>query len=51
MNDSIDFISIVKMLKFVPKKYKTKNIRIARGQYKLPTSLKQLIKKIINDPS
>jgi hypothetical protein len=51
MNDTIDFASIVTMLKFVPKKYKTKNIRIARGQYRLPVSFKELIKRIINDPS
>jgi hypothetical protein len=47
----IDIEPIVEMLKFLPKKYKTKNIRVARGKYKLPVTFKQLIQRIINDPS
>jgi hypothetical protein len=49
--NSIDFKNIEVMLKLVPKKYKTESIRIARGKYKLPVTFKQLIKRIINDPS
>jgi hypothetical protein len=51
MNTTIDFKNIEVMLKLVPKKYKTDNIRVARGKYKLPVTFKQLIKRIINDPS
>lgn len=47
----IDFELIRTMLGFVPKGYKTKNIRVARGKYKLPTTFKQFLKRIINDPS
>jgi len=36
------------MLKIVPKEYKTNNIKVARGKYKLPTTIKQLIKKLAN---
>jgi len=49
--NNIDIKNITAMLKLVPKNYKTKSIRIARGKYKLPVTFKQLIKRIINDPS
>lgn len=51
MKYMIDFDSIRTMLNFVPKGYKTKSIRVARGKYKLPTTFKQFIKRLINDPS
>jgi hypothetical protein len=45
---TIDIEGIVTMLKIVPKDYKTNNIKVARGKYKMPTTLKQLIKKLAN---
>ena len=45
---TIDIEGIVTMMKIVPKKYNSKNIHVARGKYKLPTTLKQLIKKLAN---
>lgn len=48
MNDSIDFISIVTMLKLVPKKYRTNTVKVAKGKYKLPVTLKEAIKKVRN---
>lgn len=48
MVDSIDLISIVTMLKIVPKKYSTNTVKVAKGKYKLPTTIKQAIKKISN---
>lgn len=48
MIDTIDFAGIVTMLRIVPKKYSTNNVKVARGKYKLPTNIKQAIKKISN---
>lgn len=45
---TIDIEGIVTMMKIVPKTYKAKNLHVARGKYKLPTTLKQLIKKLAN---
>lgn len=44
----IDFISISELLKIVPKKYWTNNIKIAKGKYKMVTTVKELVKKVKN---
>lgn len=46
--NSINIEDIVAMLKILPKKYKTNTIKVAEGKYKLPTTIKQAIKKISN---
>lgn len=48
MEQIINLEGIVTMMKMLPKQYDTPTIKIARGKYKLPTTLKQLIKKIKN---
>ena len=48
MTQTIDIEGIVTMLKIVPKEYKTNNIKVAKGKYKLPTTIRQLIKKLAN---
>jgi hypothetical protein len=48
MIQNIDIESIVTILKVLPKKHHTNNIKVAKGKYKLPTTFKQLIKKISN---
>ena len=48
MSNSIDFSTIVTMLKLVPKKYRTDTVKVAKGKYKLPLTLKEAIKKVRN---
>jgi len=48
MTHNIDIETIVTMLDIVPKKYYTNNIAIAKGKYKLPKTLKERFKKMIN---
>ena len=43
---NIDFIVI--MLRELPAKHNTPTIQVAKGKYKLPTTFKGIIKKIIN---
>jgi hypothetical protein len=45
-NIDIDFI--VTTLKIVPNKYSTPAIKVAKGKNKLPTTLKQVFKKLRN---
>jgi hypothetical protein len=45
-NIDIDFI--VTALKIVPNKYSTPAIKVAKGKNKLPTTLKQVFKKLRN---
>ena len=48
MEQTISLEGIVTMMQMLPKQYDTEIIKIAKGKYKLPTTLKQLIKKIKN---
>lgn len=48
MNQNIDISFIVTMLRELPSKYNTPTMKVAKGKYKLPTTFKGLIKKIIN---
>jgi hypothetical protein len=48
MEQTISLEGIVTMMKMLPKQYDTETIKIAKGKYKLPTTLKQLIKKLKN---
>jgi hypothetical protein len=46
MIHNIDIEGIVTMLRVLPKQYDTDTIKIARGKYKLPTTVKGLLKKL-----
>jgi hypothetical protein len=48
MNQNIDINFLVIMLTELPAKYNTPTIQVAKGKYKLPTTFKGIIKKIIN---
>jgi len=48
MQQTIDINFLVIMLKELPAKYNTPTIKVAKGKYKLPTTFKGVIKKIIN---
>lgn len=48
MQQNIDINFIVTMLKELPSKHNTPAMKVAKGKYKLPTTFKGLIKKIIN---
>ena len=48
MIDTIDFQAIVTMLRILPKKYRTNTVKVAKGKYKLPITLKEAIKKVRN---
>ncbi len=48
MIQNINIENIVTILKVLPKKYYTNNIKVAKGKYKLPTTFRQMIKKISN---
>ena len=48
MTHNIDIQEIVTMLKILPKQYNTPTIKAAKGKNKLPTSIKEVIKKIKN---
>lgn len=46
MIQNIDIEGIVTMMKILPKQYDTPTIKIARGKYKLPTTVGGLLKKL-----
>ena len=48
MEQIINLEAIVTIMKVLPKQYDTATIKIARGKYKLPITLKQLFKKLRN---
>jgi hypothetical protein len=48
MTQTINIEAIVTMLKVLPKQYDTPVIKTARGKNKLPTTLKQVFKKLRN---
>jgi hypothetical protein len=48
MTQNINIELIVTALKIVPNKYNTPAIKMARGKFKLPTTLKQVFKKLRN---
>ena len=48
MTQTIDIESIVTMMKMLPKQYNTPSIKVAKGKNKLPTTLREIIKKFKN---
>jgi hypothetical protein len=48
MEPNINIEFIVTALKLVPNKYSTPTIKVAKGKNKLPTTLKQVFKKLRN---
>jgi hypothetical protein len=48
MIHNINIEEIVTILKILPKQYNTPTIKAARGKNKLPTSIKEVIKKFKN---
>jgi hypothetical protein len=48
MIQNIDIESIVTMMKMLPKQYNTPAIKVAKGKNKLPTTLREIIKKFKN---
>ena len=49
MEHTINIEAIVTMLNALPaSKYDTDRIKVARGKWKLPTSIKQIFKKLKN---
>ena len=48
MVHNIDIKNIVTMMRSLPKQYQTESIKVAKGKYKLPTTLGTLIKKLKN---
>jgi hypothetical protein len=48
MTHNIDIQEIVTMLKILPKQYDTPTIKVAKGKNKLPTTIKEVIKKFKN---
>jgi hypothetical protein len=48
MTQNIDIQEIVTMLKILPKQYDTPTIKVAKGKNKLPTTIKEVIKKFKN---
>ncbi len=48
MEQIINLEGIVTMMKILPKQYDTETIKIAKGKYKLLTTIKQLFKKLKN---
>ena len=48
MEQIIDIEGIVTMMRILPKQYQTETIKIAKGKYKLPTTIGTLIKKLKN---
>ena len=48
MTQNIDIEGIVTMMRMLPSQYDTKIIKIAKGKYKLPTTIGTLIKKLKN---
>ena len=48
MTQNINIEGIVTMMRMLPKQYDTEVIKVARGKYKLPTTIGTLIKKLKN---
>ena len=48
MTHNINIEEIVTILKILPKQYSTPTIKAARGKNKLPTTLREIIKKFRN---
>ena len=48
MIQNIDIEGIVTMMKMLPKQYNTPAIKVAKGKNKLPTTLREIIKKFKN---
>jgi hypothetical protein len=48
MTQTINIESIVTMMRMLPKQYDTEAIKVAKGKYKLPTTIGTLIKKLKN---
>jgi hypothetical protein len=48
MIQNINIENIVIMMRALPEKYDTPRIKIARGRFKKPTTLKERIKKLIH---
>ena len=48
MTQNIDIAGIVTMMKMLPKQYNTPTIKVAKGKNKLPTTIKEVIKKFKN---
>jgi hypothetical protein len=48
MTHNINIEGIVTILKILPKQYNTPTIKVAKGKNKLPTSIKEIIKKFKN---
>jgi hypothetical protein len=48
MVQNINIEGIVTILKILPKQYDTPTIKVAKGKNKLPTTIKEVIKKFRN---
>jgi hypothetical protein len=48
MQQNINIEEIITIMKVLPKQYNTSLIKIAKGKYKLPTTIKEVIKKFKN---
>ena len=48
MTQNIDIEGIVTIMKMLPKQYNTPLIKVAKGKNKLPTTLREIIKKFRN---
>jgi hypothetical protein len=48
MIQNIDIEGIVTIMKMLPKQYDTPAIKVAKGKNKLPTTLREIIKKFKN---
>ena len=48
MIQNIDIEGIVTIMKMLPKQYNTPLIKVAKGKNKLPTTLREIIKKFRN---
>jgi hypothetical protein len=48
MTQNINIEEIVTIMKTLPKQYNTPTIKVAKGKNKLPTSIKEIIKKFRN---
>jgi hypothetical protein len=48
MIHNINIEAIVTIMKILPKQYDTPTIKVAKGKNKLPTSIKEIIKKFKN---
>ena len=48
MTQNIDIEGIVTIMKMLPKQYNTPLIKVSKGKNKLPTTLREIIKKFRN---